>query len=91
MNKIIWRPVTNCCWHAFYLFKNSASNSLCEKETISSNENDKIHRPPILYRCVSCLEMEKAGRDRNLPATEGWKELMKETDAPEIEDDKVVP
>lgn len=91
MNKIFWRPSTNCCWHAF-VFIGDELVSLCEKETITEDKNKKTLRPPVLYRCVACLREENFDRDRNLPATDGWGTLIKQNDASfEIEDCKVFP
>ncbi len=88
MNKIFWRPSTNCCWHAFTIIGDKMV-SLCESQTLPKDDK-KTLRPPVLYRCVSCLEEESFGRSRNLPATDGWESLIKENNAKrEIEDCKI--
>ncbi len=76
-DKIYWRPATKCCWHAFVL-KRGKLVSLCGTCCAVTDENEKTTRPPVFFRCAACNAAERGKyRDRNLPPTQGWENLVK--------------
>ncbi len=75
-NKIYWRPVTSCCWHAFFI-KNDKIVSLCRMSKTKPDASDKVARPPLFFRCAACNYAERDGRNRNLPPTRDWENLGK--------------